>query len=919
MSSPIVIVNGLQQQLGPAGTLSVNVIRNLQTTNVDIGASNDLILGGRGTTITLNQLGNVSLSGFTATSLIGSINELMTSKVGNTGAQSMGGDLTINGGTLRIDALAAGNTQLYFRDEADVNQTLLFWSRGDDAFYIRRYAANGSTIEGQFILTGTTITYNGNTIWHAGNDGAGSGLDADTIDGVDLTSLVQISRTLTAGAGLTGGGTLAADRTFDIGATNASIAVAADGISVAFDDGSGVTQLTDSTTGAVGTALYAARRDHRHGLPAHLINATLAATYAPIGTQIIAGNGLSGGGTLASNRTLDIGATNASISVSTDSIAVGFDDTVDPVQLTDSTTGADGTAVVPSRRDHRHGLPAHLVAATLSSTYAPIGTDIIAGAGLTGGGTLSTSRTLNVAAANTSIVVNADSIQVGFDDTLGPTQLTDSTTGADGTGVQPARVDHRHGLPAHLVAATLDSTYVNVTGDTMSGLLTISLAGKNLDLNVTSGTAHAADILHSGTTTGSSIYARHSPSDPAFFADVDGDTDVGFRTRNAAATTKYASLTPTQLSFAGAAGTIAGAANTGGDGYTLQVTTGAGSTTDGFSGGHLKVTTGVGGTTSEAKLWGGISVDLTGASLTPVSGAYEVALGSSQLFTVGRGSLINNKLTYAPTANQLSIVSSSSSVALSPSGISISTNAAGAGYDFSVVAGASSLASAAGGSLSFAAGSPGSGGTVGGMAISAHATPVTAVAGEINLKSVLDTKFQARSSSAIPLNDATYVNLPGGINSIMMGLSIGATAYNQSAGVKALYEAHCSSFSTTSSGTATVISSGWSESYDRLGSFSQSAGVFTYSGTTKIFKVSVHASISNGGATVTNLRFYKNGSQVGGTAIGSFPAISGGHARMTIEHLVSLADTNTLDVRFYVGTTSGNMTVNPCTIIIEEV
>ena len=32
---------------------------------------------------------------------------------------------------------------------------------------------------------------NGNTVWHAGNDGAGSGLDADTLDGTQLTNLLR--------------------------------------------------------------------------------------------------------------------------------------------------------------------------------------------------------------------------------------------------------------------------------------------------------------------------------------------------------------------------------------------------------------------------------------------------------------------------------------------------------------------------------------------------------------------------------------------------------------------------------------------------------------------------------------------------------------------------------------------------------
>ena len=54
----------------------------------------------------------------------------------------------------------------------------------------------GSTIAYNNILSlgTTTFTYNGNTVWHAGNDGSGSGLDADLLDGqhgsyyTDITS-----------------------------------------------------------------------------------------------------------------------------------------------------------------------------------------------------------------------------------------------------------------------------------------------------------------------------------------------------------------------------------------------------------------------------------------------------------------------------------------------------------------------------------------------------------------------------------------------------------------------------------------------------------------------------------------------------------------------------------------------------------
>jgi hypothetical protein len=48
------------------------------------------------------------------------------------------------------------------------------------------------------VLDGSTaFTYNGSGIWHAGNDGAGSGLDADTLDGVQGSDYATLTGTQT--------------------------------------------------------------------------------------------------------------------------------------------------------------------------------------------------------------------------------------------------------------------------------------------------------------------------------------------------------------------------------------------------------------------------------------------------------------------------------------------------------------------------------------------------------------------------------------------------------------------------------------------------------------------------------------------------------------------------------------------------
>lgn len=66
----------------------------------------------------------------------------------------------------------------------------------NDQFLVyRNTAASGdfSTYNDVLSITTTQALWMGNQLWHAGNDGSGSGLDADTVDGVQASALAQMS------------------------------------------------------------------------------------------------------------------------------------------------------------------------------------------------------------------------------------------------------------------------------------------------------------------------------------------------------------------------------------------------------------------------------------------------------------------------------------------------------------------------------------------------------------------------------------------------------------------------------------------------------------------------------------------------------------------------------------------------------
>jgi hypothetical protein len=79
-----------------------------------------------------------------------------------------------------------------------------YFQNTTDHGYIQLGPMNGSyahiytNIGGGFYFNKTALYADGNTMWHAGNDGSGSGLDADTLDGVESGSFLRSNETDTA-------------------------------------------------------------------------------------------------------------------------------------------------------------------------------------------------------------------------------------------------------------------------------------------------------------------------------------------------------------------------------------------------------------------------------------------------------------------------------------------------------------------------------------------------------------------------------------------------------------------------------------------------------------------------------------------------------------------------------------------------
>ena len=156
-------------------------------------------------------------------------------------------------------------------------------------------------------------------------------------------------------------------------------------------------------------------------------------------------------------------------------------------------------------------------------------TQVVAGAGLTGGGTLESDRTLNVESANDGITVNADNIQLNVVDNLTSTSATQPLSANQGKMLDAAKVDKITGKGLSTEDYTTDekSKVANVPSNTNTelGLKVDKVTGKGLSTEDYT-TAEKSKVANAPLNTNDELLGKMDKSSFAFLSEQEYNTLV---------------------------------------------------------------------------------------------------------------------------------------------------------------------------------------------------------------------------------------------------------------------------------------------------------------------------------------------------------------------------------------------------------
>jgi hypothetical protein len=253
----------------------------------------------------------------------------------------------------------------------------------------------------------------------------------------ELAEKALAVRTISVGTGLSGGGSLASDRTISLSAGSiASLGLADSAVQPA--------RTISAGTGLSGGGALTA--DRTISLSAGSIASLgLADSAVQPARTISAGTGLSGGGALTADRTISLSAGSiASLGLA--------DSAVQPARTISAGTGLTGGGNLSADRTVTLGTPSSCSPSTsnattsTSHTHAITGTvpdsrTVSAGSGLSGGGDLSANRTLSIATGGiTNAMVSASAAIAGtkISPNFGNQTITIGDSGNTAQIVRPA-------------------------------------------------------------------------------------------------------------------------------------------------------------------------------------------------------------------------------------------------------------------------------------------------------------------------------------------------------------------------------------------------------------------------------------------------------------------------------------------------
>lgn len=340
------------------------------------------ILNGAGAKFT----GNVTASSFTGGTFAGNGAALTTL---NASALASGTipNAVIAGSYDGMDMLTANRIRLLATNDASNVSTAHAFQVGADSGtnliidnneIIVRTAGVGATLYVPFGLgvdETSKVVRNNVEYWHPLNDGPGTGLDADTVDGYQAARLFRDDASFSTTGNLTMSNSAPEIVMTDTTAGSYNTKMAVNANNVYFQkQADGVTTWTTfmqfemDTTNAYINGAQVLTNDN---FTTNYLNGRIGYVPANSTNSIVAGNGMSGGGTYAASRTLTLGT---------------------PSTITNATTNSVST----TSHTHEISLSSGDINGFLGYTAANAANSIVAGNGMSGGGTIGASRTLTL-------------------------------------------------------------------------------------------------------------------------------------------------------------------------------------------------------------------------------------------------------------------------------------------------------------------------------------------------------------------------------------------------------------------------------------------------------------------------------------------------------------------------------------------